>query len=157
MRRRCGCAAAGARARPFFLTPPCPRPIAGVAAAFGAPIGGVLFALEEGASHWHPALTFRTFFCAMVSTFTLNFFITGLKYHAWGTLRQAGEFTFGAPPRRRRALARMCVCVTAWLRETGSFFQQTLNYGLFSVPVFLLMGLIVRPATSARAECASCC
>lgn len=40
----------------------------GVAVAFGAPIGGVLFSLEE-VSYYFPSKTlFRTFFCCIVST-----------------------------------------------------------------------------------------
>ncbi|KAF7893727.1 uncharacterized protein EAF02_001265 [Botrytis sinoallii] len=46
---------------------------AGVAVAFGAPIGGVLFSLEEVA-YFFPAKTlFRTFFCCITAALTLKF------------------------------------------------------------------------------------
>jgi chloride channel 7 len=45
---------------------------AGVAAAFRAPVGGVLFALEEAASWWRSALLWRTFFTTAVVAVVLR-------------------------------------------------------------------------------------
>ncbi|KAH0603498.1 uncharacterized protein H6S33_007820 [Morchella sextelata] len=46
---------------------------AGVAVAFGAPIGGVLFSLEEVSYYFPPKTLFRTFFCCIVAALSLKF------------------------------------------------------------------------------------
>ncbi|KAJ2905405.1 hypothetical protein MKZ38_005503 [Zalerion maritima] len=53
---------------------------AGVAVAFGSPIGGVLFSLEEMSSHFPLKTMWRSYFCALVATAVLaamNPFRTG--------------------------------------------------------------------------------
>ncbi|KAI9098100.1 chloride channel [Phlyctochytrium arcticum] len=45
---------------------------AGIAVAFGAPIGGVLFSLEELSSFFPSKTMVRSFFCALVATVTLQ-------------------------------------------------------------------------------------
>ncbi|EMC98747.1 hypothetical protein BAUCODRAFT_65114 [Baudoinia panamericana UAMH 10762] len=47
---------------------------AGVAVAFGAPIGGVLFSLEEVSYYFPPKTLFRTFFCCIAAALSLKFF-----------------------------------------------------------------------------------
>ncbi|KAI9481109.1 MAG: chloride channel [Benjaminiella poitrasii] len=46
---------------------------AGVAVAFGSPIGGVLFALEEMSTHFPNRTMWKSFFCAMIATIVLQF------------------------------------------------------------------------------------
>ncbi len=62
---------------------------AGVGAAFSAPIGGVMFSLEEGSSFWNQEVTIRTFFCSTIATFTLSFFISGFA-GSWGSFLNPG-------------------------------------------------------------------
>lgn len=65
---------------------------AGIAAAFRAPIGGILFTLEEGASFWSTSLTFRAFFCAMVSMLTVSILFAGKSL---GRGESESIFSFG--------------------------------------------------------------
>ena len=66
---------------------------AGVAAAFGAPIGGVLFSLEEGASFWSTRLTWRSFFCTMTTIFTMS--LINNAQNSLGHSSSNGMFNFG--------------------------------------------------------------
>ncbi|EKX41938.1 hypothetical protein GUITHDRAFT_88279 [Guillardia theta CCMP2712] len=65
---------------------------AGIAAAFGAPIGGVLFALEEAASHLSPQLIWRILTSALVATFTLALIKSN---GTGGDISLAGLLSFG--------------------------------------------------------------
>ncbi|XP_054707765.1 H(+)/Cl(-) exchange transporter 7-like [Uloborus diversus] len=88
---------------------------AGVAAAFGAPVGGVLFSLEEGASFWNQSLTWRIFFCSMISYFTLNITLSATNNHP-GALSYPGLINFGK--------------------------FDNLDYSVEELPLYVLMGVI---------------
>ncbi|CAJ0575608.1 unnamed protein product, partial [Mesorhabditis spiculigera] len=88
---------------------------AGVSAAFGAPIGGVLFALEEGASFWNQNLTWRLFFTSMISSFTVSS-VLAWWYGKAGWLSWTGLANFGV-------------------------FENK-NYNIFEIPFFLAIGVI---------------
>lgn len=86
---------------------------AGVAAAFGAPLGGVLFSLEEAASFWNQKLIWQTLVAAIISSFTLNVVLSA--YHGMKTFSYPGLFNFGE--------------------------FEPLPYEYFELPLFLLMGM----------------
>eukprot|EP00455_Lapot_gusevi_P006098 TRINITY_DN12600_c0_g2_i3.p1 TRINITY_DN12600_c0_g2~~TRINITY_DN12600_c0_g2_i3.p1 ORF type:complete len:787 (-),score=196.47 TRINITY_DN12600_c0_g2_i3:47-2407(-) len=71
----------------------------GVAAAFGAPVGGILFAIEEVSSFWSQSLTWRTFFSCIVATFTVNILLSGMDPQSgWGNFDVASLVVFNAGP-----------------------------------------------------------
>ncbi|XP_044253357.1 H(+)/Cl(-) exchange transporter 7 [Tribolium madens] len=88
---------------------------AGVSAAFGAPVGGVLFSLEEGTSFWNQSLTWRTFFASVISTFTLNVVLS--TYHG-----VPGDLSYPG------------------LLNLGKF--ENFSYEVYELPIFVLMGAL---------------
>ena len=111
---------------------------AGVAAAFGAPVGGVLLTLEEGASFWKQSLTWRTFFCASIATFTVNVFLSG-----------------ESPPTNSSGSPNLTCYLgveskSYWgelsnrnLIDFGDFSEQKgRGYQIHAIPMFMLLGVI---------------
>ncbi|KAK4367373.1 hypothetical protein RND71_011165 [Anisodus tanguticus] len=66
----------------------------GVCAAFRAPIGGVLFALEEVATWWRSALLWRTFFSTAVVVVVLRAFMEYCKSGSCGLFGEGGLIMF---------------------------------------------------------------
>ena len=64
---------------------------AGIASAFGAPVGGMLFAMEEVASFWNMTLAWQIMFTCMVATFTTDVLVT-----SFGGFKSSPGTTLGA-------------------------------------------------------------
>lgn len=87
---------------------------AGVSAAFGAPLGGVLFSLEEAASFWNQNLIWRTMVASIISSFTLNLVLSA--FYGLKSFSYPGLFNFGA--------------------------FEPLPYEYYEIPIFVLMGML---------------
>ncbi|XP_034241904.1 H(+)/Cl(-) exchange transporter 7 isoform X2 [Thrips palmi] len=106
---------------------------AGVAAAFGSPVGGVLFTLEEGTSFWNQSLTWRVFLSAMVSTFTLNSILS--MYHGYpAQLWVAGLLSFGKFP--DIPYSRFELFIYMGMGLVGGLFGALFNYINYHLTVF---------------------
>lgn len=97
----------------------CSLQAAGIAAAFNAPVGGVLFTYEETASFWSKALTWRAFFCAVVSAYVIAILLSGIDDPSkWGSLSSAGMMSF------------------------GDFTTSSKSWSIWEIPIFALIGLL---------------
>jgi len=132
---------------------------AGVAAAFRAPVGGVLFALEEIASWWRSALLWRTFFTTAVVAVVLRTFIVFCRGGQCGLFGEGGLIMFDVnsvnPTYRIADLLAVIV-----LGMIGGIFGSLYNYLVDKVlraysiinergPVFkILLAIIISLLTS---------
>lgn len=88
---------------------------AGIAAAFRSPIGGIMFTLEEGASFWSNTVTFRGFFCALVTVLMIQ-----IIFLDNGTNSILGMYQFGT---------------------FVEFNENRPNYHLYELAIFALVGV----------------
>ncbi|KAK8707157.1 hypothetical protein V6N13_058221 [Hibiscus sabdariffa] len=90
---------------------------AGIAAAFRAPVGGVLFAFEEMASWWRSALLWRAFFTTAVVAIILRALIDVCLSGKCGLFGKGGLIMFDA-------------------------YSENVSYHLADVPPVLVLGVI---------------
>nr|CAB3450007.1 unnamed protein product [Digitaria exilis] len=92
---------------------------AGVAAAFRAPVGGVLFALESLSSWWRSALIWRSFFTTAVVAVVLRLFIELCGKGRCGMFGQGGLIMY----------------------DVSTMFDNLMTYHLKDIPTVILIGV----------------
>ncbi|KAH9684737.1 chloride channel protein CLC-c [Citrus sinensis] len=100
---------------------------AGVAGAFRAPVGGVLFALEEAASWWRSALLWRTFFTTAVVAVVLRGFIEFCRSGRCGLFGQGGLIMFDVNSAKNSYSSADLLAVII-LGVIGGIFGSFYNY-----------------------------
>ncbi|KAJ9671249.1 hypothetical protein PVL29_027302 [Vitis rotundifolia] len=100
---------------------------AGVAAAFRAPVGGVLFALEEAASWWRSALLWRTFFTTAVVAIVLRTFIEYCWTGKCGLFGQGGLIMYDVSA-ATETYSGPDILAVLFLGVVGGIFGSLYNY-----------------------------
>ncbi|XVF60955.1 hypothetical protein PTKIN_Ptkin08bG0089300 [Pterospermum kingtungense] len=100
---------------------------AGVAAAFRAPVGGVLFALEEAASWWRSALLWRTFFTTAVVAIVLRAFVQLCSSGTCGLFGEGGLIMYDVSAAKVTYSAPDVLAVIL-LGIIGGIFGSLYNY-----------------------------
>ncbi|KAK1592926.1 hypothetical protein Q3G72_032676 [Acer saccharum] len=100
---------------------------AGVAAAFRAPVGGVLFALEEAASWWRSALLWRTFFTTAVVAIVLRAFMQLCSTGRCGLFGEGGLIMYDVSAAAARYSGSDILAVIL-LGTIGGIFGSLYNY-----------------------------
>uniref|UniRef100_A0A0E0LTJ3 Chloride channel protein n=1 Tax=Oryza punctata TaxID=4537 RepID=A0A0E0LTJ3_ORYPU len=93
---------------------------AGVTAAFRAPVGGVLFALESLSSWWRSALIWRSFFTTAVVAVVLRLFIELCASGKCGLFGKGGLIMY----------------------DVSTKFDDLMTYHLKDIPIVVLIGVI---------------
>ncbi|XBH95600.1 hypothetical protein VPH35_086139 [Triticum aestivum] len=93
---------------------------AGVSAAFRAPVGGVLFALESLSSWWRSALIWRSFFTTAVVAVVLRLFVELCGSGRCGLFGKGGLIMY----------------------DVSTLFEDLMTYHLKDIPIVVLIGVI---------------
>ncbi|KAK9816592.1 hypothetical protein WJX72_002361 [[Myrmecia] bisecta] len=98
---------------------------AGVATAFAAPIGGLLFTIEEGASFYSTSIFWRGFLSTCIGVLTLHFLVEAAEHPGHVMMAHFGRYRdFGL------------------YTDSLAFYGSRMFYYVWDVPIFCLMGAI---------------
>eukprot|EP00850_Spirogloea_muscicola_P007472 SM000038S14285 [mRNA] locus=s38:72646:80165:+ [translate_table: standard] len=107
---------------------------AGVSAAFGSPVGGVLFSMEEASSFWSRKVMWRSLLCASVATVTLSL----VRSRNW-SLSQTGLLSFHSL-RCQLAILALTVILT---QQPLIIYERQPTLAVSDMPFFMLTAAVV--------------